>query len=56
MVTAPAGASDLACFLYIRGKKAVRGLGGRPAERLTLEEKTGRAMANLAAFVAKVTG
>jgi hypothetical protein len=48
--------SDLACSLYIRGKKAVRGLGGRPPERLTLQEKTERAMANLAAFVAKVIG
>jgi hypothetical protein len=48
--------SDLACSLYIRGKKAVRGLGGRPPERLTLEEKTERTMANLAAFIAKVTG
>ena len=48
--------SDLACSLYIRGKKAVQGLGGRPPERLTLEEKAERTMANLAAFIAKVTG
>jgi hypothetical protein len=48
--------SDLACSLYIRGKKAVKGLGGRPPERLTLEEKAERTMANLAAFIAKVTG
>jgi hypothetical protein len=47
---------DLACSLYIRGKKAVQGLGGRPPERLTLEEKAERTMANLAAFIAKVTG
>jgi hypothetical protein len=47
--------SDLACSLYLRGLKAVTGLGGRPPERLTLEEKVDRAKANLAAFVAKVT-
>jgi hypothetical protein len=47
--------SDLSCSLYVRGKKAVRGLGGRPPERLTLEEKVERTMANLAAFIAKVT-
>ena len=47
--------SDLDCSLYVRGLKAVRGLGGRPPERLTLEEKLERTMGNLAAFVAKVT-
>jgi hypothetical protein len=47
--------SDLACSLYVRGKKVVKGLGGRPPERLTLEEKVERTMANLAAFIAKVT-
>jgi hypothetical protein len=47
--------SDLACSLYVRGLKAVHGLGGRPPERLTLEEKLERTMGNLAAFVAKVT-
>ena len=47
--------SDLACSLYVRGLKAVHGLGGRPPERLTLEEKLDRTMGNLAAFVAKVT-
>jgi treble-clef zinc-finger protein len=46
---------DLACSLYVRGKKAIRGLGGRPPERLSLEEKVDRAMANLSAFLAKVT-
>lgn len=46
---------DLACSLYVRGKKAVRGLGGRPPERLSLEEKVDRTMANLSAFLAKVT-
>jgi len=47
--------SDLACSLYVRGLKAVHGLGGRPPERLTLEEKVERTLGNLAAFVAKVT-
>lgn len=47
--------SDLACSLYVRGLKMVRGLGGRPPERLTLEEKVDRTMGNLAAFIAKVT-
>ena len=47
--------SDLACSLYVRGLKAVQGLGGRPPERLTLEEKVERTLGNLAAFVAKVT-
>jgi hypothetical protein len=46
--------SDLACSLYVRGKKAVTGMGGRPPERLTLAEKAGRTMGNLAAFIAKV--
>lgn len=45
---------DLACSLYVRGKKAVVGLDGRPPERLTLEEKTARIMANLAAFLGRV--
>ena len=47
--------TDLACSLYLRGLKPVHGLGGRFKERLTLEEKAGRTMENLAAFVAKVT-
>ncbi|HEX4829757.1 MAG TPA: FBP domain-containing protein [Trebonia sp.] len=47
--------SDLACSLYARGLKAVRGLGGRPPEALTVEERAGRLLANLAAFIAKVT-
>jgi len=46
---------DLACSLYVRGLKAVVGLGGRPPERLTLEEKVERTMANVAAFIGKVT-
>lgn len=47
--------TDLACSLYMRGKKPVAGLGGRFRERLTLEEQVERTMANLAAFVDKVT-
>ncbi|MEY9836891.1 FBP domain-containing protein [Streptacidiphilus sp. EB103A] len=46
--------SDLACPLYVRGKKEV-GVGARPHESLTLEEKIQRTVANLAAFIAKVT-
>ncbi|MET7480803.1 FBP domain-containing protein [Streptomyces sp. NPDC005648] len=46
--------ADLACSLYVRGKKDP-GAGGRLPETLTLEEKIHRTVANLAAFVAKVT-
>jgi hypothetical protein len=45
--------SDLACSLYVRGKKDA-GVGGRLPETLSLEEKIGRTVANLAAFVARV--
>lgn len=45
---------DLACSLYVRGKRAV-GAGARLHETLTLDEKIRRTVANLAAFVAKVT-
>ncbi len=45
---------DLACSLYVRGKKDA-GAGARLHESLTLEEKIRRTTANLAAFVAKVT-
>jgi hypothetical protein len=44
--------SDLACPLYVRGKKDA---GARLHETLTLEEKIQRTVANLAAFIAKVT-
>ncbi|MET8629152.1 FBP domain-containing protein [Kitasatospora sp. NPDC004669] len=44
--------SDLACSLYVRGKREV---GTRLHESLTVEEKIRRTVANLAAFVAKVT-
>lgn len=46
--------SDLACSLYVRGKKDA-GAGSRPQESLTLEEKIQRTVANVAAFLAKVT-
>ncbi|OIJ65521.1 FBP domain-containing protein [Streptomyces mangrovisoli] len=46
--------SDLACPLYVRGKKDA-GIGARLPESLTLEEKVERTVAHLAAFVAKVT-
>jgi hypothetical protein len=48
--------TDLACSLYVRGKKPVRGLGGRAAEQLTVEEQAGRLIANLTTFIDKVTG
>lgn len=47
--------TDLACWLYMRGKKPVAGLGGRFRERLTLEEMIERTMTDLAAFAGKVT-
>jgi len=47
--------SDLNCSLYVRGLKAVRGIGGRLPSGLTPEEKAEQITGNLAAFVAKVT-
>ncbi|MCI4065281.1 FBP domain-containing protein [Micromonospora sp. R77] len=44
---------DLACSLYLRGKKDA-GAGARLPESLTLDEKIQRTVANLAAFVARV--
>ncbi|MET9790069.1 FBP domain-containing protein [Streptomyces canus] len=46
---------DLACSLYVRGKKDA-GAGARLHETLTLDEKIRRTVTNLAAFVGKVTG
>ncbi|MFE7977952.1 FBP domain-containing protein [Streptomyces shenzhenensis] len=46
--------SDLACSLYVRGKKDA-GIGARLQESLTVEEKIQRTVANLDAFLAKVT-
>jgi hypothetical protein len=45
--------ADLACSLYLRGKKDA-GPGGRLQETLVLPEKIERTMANLAAFLDKV--
>ena len=45
---------DLACSLYTRGKKFTAS-SFRIQEKLTLEEQVERNMANLAAFLAKVT-
>ncbi|NUQ95542.1 MAG: FBP domain-containing protein [Streptomyces sp.] len=45
--------SDLACSLYVRGKRDA-GIGARLHETIPLEEKIRRTMANVAAFVAKV--
>ena len=46
--------TDLACSLYLRGKKDA-GPGGRIHESLELPEKVARMTANLDAFLAKVT-
>jgi FBP C-terminal treble-clef zinc-finger len=46
--------SDLACSLYLRGRKDA-GAGARLPESLTLEQKIQRTVANLTAFIAKVT-
>ncbi|WP_091456421.1 FBP domain-containing protein [Actinokineospora iranica] len=47
--------ADLACSLYLRGKKEVEP-GGRLRESLTLADQIERTTANLAAFLDKVTG
>ncbi|MFC9329800.1 FBP domain-containing protein [Kitasatospora sp. NPDC057015] len=46
--------SDLACSLYVRGRKDA-GAGTGFHESLTVEEKIRRTTANLAAFFAKIT-
>jgi hypothetical protein len=45
--------SDLACSLYLRGKKTT-GLGARYEESLPLQDKIDRTLTNLAAFLGKV--
>jgi hypothetical protein len=45
--------SDLACSLYIRGRK--QSAGGTIDESLSREEKIARVLANLDAFLARVT-
>ncbi|WP_067482426.1 FBP domain-containing protein [Actinomadura hibisca] len=47
--------ADLACSLYLRGKKRA-GLGGRMHESLSLEELIARTEVNLAEFVGRVVG
>ncbi len=47
--------ADLACSLYVRGKKKTA-LARRMEETLTLEEQIARTLANLDGFLAKVTG
>ncbi|RAY14101.1 FBP domain-containing protein [Actinomadura craniellae] len=46
--------TDLACSLYLRGKKDA-GLGGLIHESLTLEEKISRTAVNVTEFFQKVT-
>jgi hypothetical protein len=46
--------ADLACSLYIRGKKAAP-LARRLEESLTVDEQIARARRNLDGFLAKVT-
>jgi hypothetical protein len=45
--------SDLACSLYLRGKKDA-GPGGRLHESLTLEEQIARTAGNVTGFLDKV--
>ncbi|MFR9780002.1 FBP domain-containing protein [Micromonospora sp. MS34] len=46
--------ADLACSLYVRGKRQPRMRLVRREETLTLQERIDRAMANLTAFTARV--
>jgi hypothetical protein len=46
--------SDLACSLYVRGRKQLA-LSARLEESLTVDEKVARTTANLASFIARVT-
>lgn len=47
--------SDLACSLYLRGKRQPKLRGVRHEESLTLDERIDRMTGNLDGFVAKVT-
>ncbi|MFF4299090.1 FBP domain-containing protein [Streptomyces vinaceus] len=47
--------SDLACSLYVRGKRQPKLRAGRYEETLTLPEKIERTRANLDSFTAKIT-
>ncbi|MCY0916847.1 MULTISPECIES: FBP domain-containing protein [unclassified Streptomyces] len=48
--------ADLACSLYLRGKRRSKRATGAYVETLSLEERIERALGNLDAFTAKVTG
>ncbi|MEV0715228.1 FBP domain-containing protein [Asanoa sp. NPDC050611] len=48
--------ADLACSLYLRGKRQPKLRLVRREETLSLEERIDRAMANLAAFTGRVLG
>ncbi|HEY3501730.1 MAG TPA: FBP domain-containing protein [Actinocatenispora sp.] len=47
--------TDLACSLYLRGRKEVGAGSRRLEESITIEEKIQRATTNLAGFLARVT-
>lgn len=47
--------ADLACSLYVRGKRQPKLRAGRYEETLTLAEKIDRTRANLDSFTAKIT-
>ncbi|MFE5622817.1 FBP domain-containing protein [Streptomyces virginiae] len=48
--------ADLACSLYVRGKRQPKLRAGRQEESLTLEERVARMEGNLNGFVSRVTG
>lgn len=48
--------ADLACSLYIRGRKLPKLRGGLHEETLTLDERIARTVDNLTAFAGKVMG
>lgn len=47
--------ADLACSLYVRGKRQPKLRAGRQEESLTVDERIARTTANLDAFVGRVT-
>ena len=46
--------NDLSCSLYVRGRKSTGG-GAQIHETITLEERIQRTVANISAFIARVT-
>ncbi|MEU9163134.1 FBP domain-containing protein [Streptomyces sp. NPDC048424] len=48
--------ADLACSLYVRGKRQPKLRAGRHEESLTVDERLARMSGNLDAFAARVTG